>query len=134
MMILEMTLNLNKNTITINTFNIMSNTLMNKTKRELVDIILRKDDIHKKINDTNKDLNNKIKNLNKLISDKDIDLANKNNDIANLNKQINEFKDCCDEYASKYFELIDKCDRFKNIAILSTCITIAVLISILTLL
>lgn len=119
----------------------MFNTLMNKTKRELVDIILRKDDIHKKINDTNKDLNDKIKNLNKLISDKDIDLANKNNDIANLNKQINDFKDCCDAYASKYFEIIDKCKNFKRlsiintcITIINTCITIAVLISMLILL
>ena len=98
----------------------MSNTLMNKTKKELVDIILRKDDIHK--------------NLNKLISDKDIDLANKNNDISNLITEVNDFKDCCDEYASKYFEIIDKCNRFKNIAILSTCITIIVLISMFILL
>lgn len=111
----------------------MSNALMNKTKRELVDIIFRKDDIYKKINNTNKDLNDKIENLNKIISYKDIDLANKNNDIANLNKEINDFKDCCDEYASKYFEIMDKCNKFKNIAILSTCITIAVLISMLML-
>lgn len=112
----------------------MSNTLMNKTKRELVDIILRKDDIHKKINDTNKDLNDKIKNLNKLISDKDIDLAHKNNDIANLITQVNDFTYSCDEYASKYQEIVDKCNRFKNIAILSTCITVIVLILIFILL
>lgn len=112
----------------------MSNTLMNKTKKELVDIILRKDDIHKKINDTNKDLNDKIKNLNKIISDKDIDLAHKNNDIANLNKQINDFKDYCDEYASKYFEIIDKCQNFKLLSFISIGITITVLISMLILL
>ena len=112
----------------------MSNILMNKTKKELVDIILRKDDIHKKINNTNKDLNDKIKNLNKLISAKDIDLANKNNNIDNLNEQINDFKDCCDEYASKYFEIIDKCQKFKRLSVINTCITIAVLISMLILL
>lgn len=112
----------------------MSNILMNKTKKELVDIILRKDDIHKKINNTNKDLNDKIKNLNKLISVKDIDLANKNNNIDNLNEQINDFKDCCDEYASKYFEIIDKCQKFKRLSVINTCITIAVLISMLILL
>lgn len=98
----------------------MSNTLMNKTKRELVDIILRKDDIHKK--------------LNKLISDKDIDLAHKNNDIANLITQVNDFTYTCDEYASKCQEIVDKCNRFKNLAILSTCITVIVLISMFILL
>lgn len=119
----------------------MSNALISKDKRKLVDIIFRKDDVHKKLkkdnedlkskialaDNINKDLNNKIETLTKLNSDKDIN-------IANLNEQINDFKDCCDEYASKYFELIDKCKNFKRLAIINTCITIAVLISMLILL
>lgn len=141
MMILEITLNLNKNTITINTFNIMSNALVNKDKRKLVDIIMRKDDVHKKLKKDNEDLRSEIKALDyinkdyydkiqdliKLIKDKDIN-------IANLNKQINDFKDCCDEYATKYFEIIDKCKNFKRLSVINTCITIAVLISMLILL
>ena len=126
----------------------MSNILMNKTKKELVDIILRKDDIHKKlkednddlyskialINNTNKDLNNKIKGLQKLISDKDVALIHKNNDISKLITQVNDFTDTCDEYASRCQEIVDKCNKFKNLAILSTCITIVVLISMFILL
>lgn len=119
----------------------MSNALMNKDKRKLVDIIFRKDDIHKKlkkdnedlqskialVNNINKDLNNKIETLTKLNNNKDID-------IANLNKQINDFKDCCDEYITKYFEIIDKCKNFKRLSVINTCITIAVLISMFILL
>lgn len=108
----------------------MSNALMSKDKRKLVDIIFRKDDIHKKLkkdnedlqskialaDNINKDLNNKIETLTKLNSDKDID-------IANLNKEINDFKDCCDEYASRCQELINRCNTFRRLAIISTCIT-----------
>ena len=114
---------------------------MSKDKRKLVDIIFRKDDVHKKLKKDNEDLRSEIKALNhinkdyydkvqdliKLIKDKDIN-------IANLNKQINDFKDCCDEYASKYFEIIDKCKNFKRLSVINTCITIAVLISMLILL
>lgn len=112
----------------------MSNTLMNKTKKELVDIILRKDDVHKKLKEDNEDLSKKIASLNKLINAKDDNLARKNNDIANLITQVNEFTDSCDEYASKYQEIVDRCNKFKNLAILSTCITVAVLISMFILL
>ena len=119
----------------------MSNALINKDKRKLVDIIMRKDDIHKKLKKDNEDLRSEIKALDhinkdyydkiqdliKLIKDKDIN-------IANLNKQINDFKDCCDEYATKYFEIIDKCKNFKRLSVINTCITIAVLISMFILL
>nr|DAG91723.1 MAG TPA: hypothetical protein [Crassvirales sp.] len=119
----------------------MFNALINKDKRKLVDIIMRKDDIHKKLKkdnadlcsevkalaNINKDYYDKIQDLIKLIKDKDIN-------ITNLNKQINDFKDCCDEYATKYFEIIDKCKNFKRLSVINTCITIAVLISMLILL
>ena len=119
----------------------MSNALINKDKRKLVDIIIRKDDVHKKLKKDNEDLRSEIKALDhinkdyydkiqdliKLIKDKDIN-------IANLNKQINDFKNCCDEYASKYFEIIDKCQNFKRLSVINTCITIAVLILMLILL
>lgn len=119
----------------------MSNALMSKDKKKLVDIIFRKDDVHKKLkkdneylrseikalDNINKDYYDKIQDLIKLIKDKDIN-------IANLNKEINDFKDCCDEYASKYFEIIYKCKNFKRLSVINTCITIAVLISMLILL
>lgn len=119
----------------------MSDALMKKTKQQLVDIIFRKDDVHKKlkednedlyskialINNTNKDLNDKIKDLNKLISNKDTD-------IANLNTQLNEFIEACDDYASKCQDLINKLNRFKNLAIISVCINISLLITMFILL
>ena len=119
----------------------MSNVLINKDKRKLVDIIMRKDDVHKKLKKDNEDLRSEVKalnNINKDYYDKIKDLVellkDKDINIANLNKQINDFKDCCDEYASKYFEIIDKCKNFKRLSIINTCITIAVLISMLVLL
>ena len=119
----------------------MSNVLINKDKRKLVDIIIRKDDVHKKLKKDNEDLRSEVKalnNINKDYYDKIKDLVellkDKDINIANLNKQINDFKDCCDEYASKYFEIIDKCKNFKRLSIINTCITIAVLISMLVLL
>ena len=119
----------------------MSNGLMNKDKRKLVDIIFRKDDIYKKLKKDNEDLRSEIKalyNINKDYYDKIQDLIklikDKDINIVNLNKQINDFKDCCDEYASKYFEIIDKCKNFKRLFVINTCITIAVLISMLILL
>ena len=119
----------------------MSNALINKDKRKLVDIIMRKDDVHKKLKKDNEDLCSEIKalnNINKDYYDKIKDLVellkDKDTNIANLNKRINDFKDCCDEYASKYFEIIDKCQNFKCLSVINTCITIAVLISMFTLL
>jgi hypothetical protein len=123
----------------------MSNALINKDKRKLVDIIIRKDDIYKKLKKNNEDLRSQIKafdDINKNYYDKIQDLIkvikDKDINIANLNKQINDFKDCCDEYASNYFEIINKCKNFKRLSIINTCIntciTIAVLISMLILL
>lgn len=119
----------------------MSNALINKDKRKLVNIIIRKDDIHKKLKKDNEDLRSQIKafdNINKDYYNKIQDLIklikDKDTNIANLNKQINDFKDCCDEYASKYFQIIDKCKNFKLLSVINTCITIAVLISMLILL
>lgn len=119
----------------------MSNALMNKDKRKLVDIIFRKDDIHKKLKKDNEDLRSEIKALDNINKDyyykiQDLIKLSKDKDIniVNLNKEINDFKDCCDEYASKYFEIIDKCKNFKRLSVINTCITIAVLISMLILL
>lgn len=119
----------------------MSNTLINKSKKELVDIIIRKDDVHKRLKKNNEDLRSEIKaldHINKGYYDKIKDLVellkDKDINIANLNKQVNDFKDCCDEYTSKYFEIIDKCKNFKRVSVINTCITIAVLILMLMLL
>lgn len=70
----------------------MSNALINKDKRKLVDIIMRKDDVYKKLkkdnedlrseikalNHINKDYYDKIKDLVELLKDKDINIANLN--------------------------------------------------------
>lgn len=106
----------------------MSDTLMKKTKKELVDIIFRKDDVHKKLKEDNDALNNKLETLIKLNNDKDVNLAHKNNEIANLVTQVNEYIDMCDEYASRCQEIVNSCNKFKNLAILSVCIMILVLI------
>ena len=119
----------------------MSNTLINKSKKELVDIIIRKDDVHKRLKEDNENLHSEVKALNHINEDyydkiKNLVelLKNKDINLANLNKQVNEFTDACDEYASKCQEIINKCNKFKNLAIISVCITIVVLISMLILL
>lgn len=105
----------------------MSDALIKKTKQQLVDIIFRKDDVHKKLKEDNEHLNDKIKDLNKTINNKDTD-------IANLNTQLNEFIEACDDYASKCQDLINKFNRFKNLAIISVCINISLLITMFILL
>lgn len=116
----------------------MSNILINKSKKELVDIIIRKDDVHKRLKKNNEDLRSEIKaldHINKDYYDKIKDLVevlkDKDINIANLNKQVNEFTDSCDEYASKCQELINKRNKFKNLAVFSNCISIVILILML---
>lgn len=116
----------------------MSNILINKSKKELVDIIIRKDDVHKRLKKDNEDLRSEIKALNNINKDyyekiKDLVelLKDKDINIANLNKQVNEFTDSCDEYASKCQELINKRNKFKNLAVFSNCISIVILILML---
>lgn len=83
-----------------------SNSLMRKTKAQLVDIILRKDSVEKT-------LRNAINTYKETID-------NQNNDIEYFSKrydEINEdFKSICDDYATDKITF-KKRNRFKNIII-----------------
>lgn len=136
----------------------MSDALMRKTKQQLVDIILRKDEVHKKLNDD-------IDELNKKLADKDdydklkeqVRQLSKTNDYLNnhlkayindieelaydkeaLVKELeeaaiksNDLVESCDEYASKIQEQIDNTKLYKRLSILTSSVTIIVLLILL---
>lgn len=137
----------------------MSNSLMRKTKQDLIDIILRKDDVHKSLNDSidvlQKDLNDKtklyddakeqVKQLNKKVTDLNALLALNRGRICNLedinkslNKDIedaiiktNDLTEACDEYASRIQEYIEDTKYYKRLSILTSGVTIIVLLVLL---
>jgi chromosome segregation ATPase len=137
----------------------MSDALMRKTKQQLVNIILRKDDIHKSLNDDilkltssleDKDklynnLREQVKQLNKKIVDLNDVIKSRNTYILNLedlNKNLdkdrdnailkaNDLAEACDEYASRIQEYINTTKHYKCLSALTSSIAIIVLITML---
>ena len=134
-------------------------TLMRKTKQELVNIILRKDDVASKLQDEvdglreqikikanyidSKEqyisrlkeevtkLNTAVKSKVELLDSNKLTIQEKNKEIAELNGQINDIKEGCDEYASQLVEMSNKNSRWKAITIVAvTCALIAIVIAV----
>lgn len=133
-----------------------NNTLMRKTKQELVNIILRKDDIADKLQKEleglqriirtksnsidSKDeriirlkeeitkLNNVIKSRIEILDNTRKDVINKTAEIAELNAQLNDIKDGCDEYATRFVELTN---RNKQLKLKNTIIIIIAIVAII---
>lgn len=99
-----------------------NNSLMRKTKAQLVDIILRKDNIEKNlradINGTNSTLN---------------EIRNKYNNLEKHYDSLNyDYRDMCDEKTFIEFELNNKIKFIRKLYIaLINCIIIIVILSIL---
>lgn len=99
-----------------------NNSLMRKTKAQLVDIILRKDNIEKNlradINGTNSTLN---------------EIRNKYNNLEKRYDSLNyDYRDMCDEKTFIEFELNNKIKFIRKLYIaLINCIIIIVILSIL---
>ena len=129
--------------------NIMAETnngLMKKTKAQLVDIILRKDDIEVKLRNEIKAIKEEIDNKNDYIKSKEqcIDdlscciedrdyrlqlnadlIKAKKEELSKVNKQLSDIKEDYDTYATKITELVDNIMFYKKaVVVLSIFIII----------
>lgn len=80
-----------------------SNSLMKKTKAQLVEIILRKDEVERNLR---KDINDLCDSFDKIKSEKEL-LENKFETLQN------DYREECDKNASYIQELKDKTERYK---------------------
>lgn len=100
-----------------------NSSLMKKTKAQLVEIILRKDEversIRKELKEAEEFASQKIKDYNAL-NETHVkyveDLAKANYNIGMMQE---EYREQCDEHASERQELIDKVNRYKTLFCLS---------------
>ena len=137
----------------------MSDALMRKTKQQLVDIILRKDEVHKSLNDSLNEIHKELVDkdgCNDKLKERVKQLVEENN---NLNTRLNAYIDhidklaydkkglikeleeatiksdglieACDEYASKVQEQIEDIKHYKRLSILTSSVTIIVLLILL---
>lgn len=105
-----------------------NSSLMKKTKAQLVEIILRKDEVErnvrKELKEAEEFASQKIKDYNALneIHVKYVeDLAKANYSIKTMQE---EYREQCDEHASERQELIDKVNRYKTLFCLSLVIVL----------
>ena len=133
--------------------------LMRMTKQELVNIILRKDDVNNKLRDDIRELKDKVANRDGCMTDKDkyiirlkeevvklnavvknkveyIDKANlsieeQEKELTELNGQLDELRDAYDKYASRLTEITDTTIRWKVISLVMTAIAISAIIGLI---
>lgn len=105
-----------------------NSSLMKKTKAQLVEIILRKDEVErnvrKELKEAEEFASQKIKDYNALneIHVKYVeDLAKVNYSIKTMQE---EYREQCDEHASERQELIDKVNKYKTLFCLSLVIVL----------
>lgn len=100
-----------------------NSSLMKKTKAQLVEIILRKDEVErnvrKELKEAEEFASQKIKDYNALneIHVKYVEELTKAN--YNIGTMQEEYREQCDEHASERQELIDKVNRYKILFCLS---------------
>lgn len=105
-----------------------NSSLMKKTKAQLVEIILRKDEvergIRKELKEAEEFASQKIKDYNALneIHVKYVEELTKAN--YNIGTMQEEYREQCDEHASERQELIDKVNRYKILFCLSLVIVL----------
>lgn len=105
-----------------------NNSLMKKTKAQLVEIILRKDDIEKKLRDKNKEL--EADNI-KFANDTCIQEANLTKKNAEYDKLRREYEEECDYNAEYVCFLNNRIKAIKIFAAISTCVAIVAISMIL---
>ena len=111
--------NVVENTTKVEKESIKNNTLIRKTKAQLIEIILRKDDVERKLRNELNDMTDKYTsscNTNNIISDKNYQLK----------KEINETNNIYSTLITKY---ISKLDTRNNIIILLSIILLVSIVS-----
>lgn len=105
-----------------------NSSLMKKTKAQLVEIILRKDEVErnvrKELKEAEEFASQKIKDYNALneIHVKYVEELTKAN--YSIKTMQEEYREQCDEHASERQELIDKVNRYKTLFCLSLVIVL----------
>ena len=105
-----------------------NSSLMKKTKAQLVEIILRKDEVErnvrKELKEAEEFASQKIKDYNALneIHVKYVEELTKAN--YNIKTMQEEYREQCDEHASERQELIDKVNKYKTLFCLSLVIVL----------
>ena len=105
-----------------------NSSLMKKTKAQLVEIILRKDEVErnvrKELKEAEEFASQKIKDYNALneIHVKYVEELTKAN--YNIGTMQEEYREQCDEHASERQELIDKVNKYKTLFCLSLVIVL----------
>lgn len=98
-----------------------SNSLMKKTRAQLVEIILRKDEVERNLR---KDINDLCDSFDKIKSKKEL-LENKFETLQN------DYQEECDEKASYYQEFNDRTKRYKVLFYISSAISLVLMASII---
>lgn len=98
-----------------------SNSLMKKTKAQLVEIILRKDEVERNLR---KDINELCDSFNKIKSEKEL-LEKKFETLQN------DYLEECDKNASYIQELKDKTERYKMLFYISSAVSLVLMVSII---
>lgn len=104
------------------------NSLMKKTKKELVDIILRKDDVEAKLRKELSDVNLDFSKAKDMISKKENTIAELNNSIKEKNQQVEDFKDTIDDLVAENYTYRHHQKFFIGITIASVVITVGAII------
>lgn len=93
--------------------------LSKKTRAQLIEIILRKDEVHKKLNEELVEKDKKIKNLNDYSATLEVLNSRSNETIILLNKTIEnlqeenaELKEGCDELVDKQTRVLESYDKY----------------------
>ena len=79
------------------------NSLMKKTKKELCEIIFRKDDVEAKLRKELNDVNLDFSKAKDMISKKENTIDELNNSIKEKNKQLEDFKDTIDDLVAENY-------------------------------
>ena len=115
--------NVVENTTKVEKESIKNNTLIRKTKAQLIEIILRKDDVERKLRNELNDMTDKYTsscNTNNIISDKNYQLK----------KEINETNNIYSTLITKYISKLDT--RNNIIIVLSIILLVSIVIYIIS--
>lgn len=110
----------------------VNGSLMRKTKKDLVEIILRKDDIEKGFINKCKELQNEITQLNNRLSSSFNDMKGTEKRIRQLEKERNsaiaDFEYSCDNHAVEIQEFKNQIKLYKLATLIMTAVAIASLL------
>lgn len=107
-----------------------NNSLMKKTKAQLIEIILRKDDVEKSLRE---EFRKNKSEYDSLVERHNYLKQSYNNTEVKYSRLLRDYEDACDDHVTQYTCLKDKLNGYKKIAAISTCVAIVALLTIIVL-